>query len=177
MHCNSTEAVPETSNTAQVGQLYMEHKNWLSVFLYRKLGCSETSADLLQDTYLRLLNRQSLPPARESRKYLTYIAKGLVVDLYRRRRIEQAYIEYLEQQPEPEYPSPEVQAQAVQALVEIDNLLHRLSDKARRAFLMKQLDGLSYKEIAFSLGVSVSSVEKYIAKALQTCMLAALEVQ
>jgi RNA polymerase sigma-70 factor (ECF subfamily) len=39
---------------------------------------------------------------------------------------------------------------------------------------MRQLEGKSYKEIAFELEVSVSSVEKYVAKGLQGCMLAML---
>jgi RNA polymerase sigma-70 factor (ECF subfamily) len=62
----------------------------------------------------------------------------------------------------------------VEALVEIDTLLHKLPIKARQALLMRQLEGKSYKEIAFELEVSVSSVEKYVAKGLQGCMLAML---
>ncbi|WP_417579633.1 sigma-70 family RNA polymerase sigma factor [Nitrincola sp.] len=67
-------------------------------------------------------------------------------------------------------PSAEEHVLMMEALVSIDALLHRLPDKVREALLLRQLDNLSYKEIAKRLNVSVSSVEKYVAKALQACM-------
>ncbi|WP_347709769.1 sigma-70 family RNA polymerase sigma factor [Halomonas llamarensis] len=142
-----------------------------------KLGCSHTAADLAHDTYLRILARGTTPEPDQSRRFLTQIAKGLMVDHYRRRRIETTYLETLSHLPEPMAPSPEEQALTIEALVEIDALLHGLPDKPRRAFLMCRLDGLSYPEIANSLGVSVSSVEKYIAKALLVCHQAVHEPQ
>lgn len=160
----------------QIGELYLEHKSWLSTYIQKRLGCPHATADLLQDTYLRLMTKKQLPVVEESRKFLTHIAKGLVIDLHRKRRIEQAYLEYLEQWPEPEFPSPEFQVQAIQALVEVDKLIHTLPDKARQALLMRQLDGMSYKEIACQLRVSVSSVEKYIAKAMQSCLMGVMDV-
>ncbi|HDU1659061.1 TPA: RNA polymerase subunit sigma, partial [Klebsiella pneumoniae] len=47
--------------------------------------------------------------------------------------------------------------------------------KTREAFLLSQLDGLTYSEIALKLGVSVSSVKKYVAKAIEHCLLFRLE--
>jgi len=158
-------------------QLYREHHSWLSGFLQRRLGCSHSAADLVQDTYLRLLTNGKLPPAEHSRGYLTRIAKGLMIDLYRRRRIESAYLEELCRQPEAVHPSPEVRAQTVEALMTIDRLLQGLPVNVRRALLMRRLDGMSYREIAEELEVSVSSVEKYVARALQSCLQAALEME
>lgn len=159
----------------QLEQLYRDHHSWLSGFLQRRLGCSHSAADLLQDTYLRLLTRGRLPEHAHSRGYLTRIAKGLVIDLYRRRRVEQAYLDELASQPEASHPSPEVQAQAVEALMLVDRLLRGLPNNVSRALLMHRLDGMGYREIAEQLGVSVSSVEKYIARALQHCLMVALE--
>ncbi|MNY46243.1 putative RNA polymerase sigma factor FecI [compost metagenome] len=52
-------------------------------------------------------------------------------------------------------------------------MLDGLSAKARAAFLYSQIDGLTHKEIATALGVSVSMVRQYIAQALQRCYAAA----
>ncbi len=166
-----------TVNMASIDHMYQEHRSWLSLFIQRRLNCPETTADLVQDTYLRLLVRGKLPEQKDSRRYLTHIAKGLVIDLYRRRNIEAAYLELLEQEPAQISGSPESQLIVVEALVEVDALLHRLPNKARQALLMRQLEGMSYKQIALELDVSVSSVEKYVAKALQGCLLIALEEQ
>ena len=161
----------------QMDTLYREHHRWLSGFLQRRLGCSHSAADLVQDTYLRLLTSGKLPPLEHSRGYLTRIAKGLMIDLYRRRRIESAYLEELALQPETVHPSPEELTQTVEALMTIDRLLQGLPINVRRALLMRRLDGISYAEIAEQLGVSVSSVEKYVARALQACLLAALDIE
>ena len=41
--------------------------------------------------------------------------------------------------------------------------------------LIHILDGLTYSEIAHKLGVSISSVKKYVAKAVEHCLLFRLE--
>lgn len=161
-----------TRHMKEVELLYIEHRSWLSLFIQRRLGCPDDTADLIHDTYLRILNSGRLPPREDSKRFLTHVAKGLLIDRYRRQQIEQAYQEHLQQLPESYAPSAETQVQMIEALVEIDSLLHSLPDKIRQAFLLRQLDNLSYKEIGQQLNVSVSSVEKYVAKALQVCMTA-----
>lgn len=153
----------------QVEILYADHHGWLHSWLRRKLGNAFDAADLAQDTYLRVLARGYAPRAEESRQHLTQIANGLVVDLLRRRRIEQACLEAIAHLPESQAPSPESRAQIIQTLVEIDAILSSLPANVRNALLMCKLEGLGYREIARKLGVSTSSVEKYIARALVAC--------
>ncbi len=167
----------DPANMQRIDNMYQEHRSWLSMYVQRRLGCPEITADLVQDTYLRLLTKGKLPEQKDSRRYLTTIAKGLVIDRYRRRRIESAYLKLLESEPENVSPSPESHTLVIEALVEIDTLLKKLPLKACQALLMRQLEGKSYKQIAQELEISVSSVEKYVAKALQTCMLTMLESQ
>ena len=107
-------------------------------------------------------------------QHLAQIAKGLVIDLYRRRQIEAAYLDALARLPQPLAPSAEDCAAAVQALVDIDAVLNGLPPKAREALLLRKLDGMSYRDIATRLRVSVSSVEKYVATALLACCQARL---
>lgn len=153
----------------QVAALYADHHGWLRGWLRRKLGNAFDAADLAHDTYLRVLRSGRVPEAHLSRQYLTRIASGLMVDLYRRRQIEAAYLDAISHLPEPQAPSEEARALVIEALIEIDAVLHGLPAKARTALLLCKLDGLSYREIAAQLGVSVSSVEKYVATALLAC--------
>lgn len=168
-------AATNSSLAKQVEQLYREHHNWLSSFIQRRIGCPQDTADLIHDTYLRILASGRLPKKNDAKRFLTHVAKGLLIDHYRRKQIEEAYQEYLQQQPLNHNPSAEMHVQMIEALTEIDTLLHRLPAHVREALLLRQLDNLSYKEIAKRLNVSVSSVEKYIAKALQACMEAAID--
>lgn len=159
----------------QLDLLYREHHGWLSTFLRKRMGCSQGAADLAQDTYLRILTTGLPHGVEQPRGFLARIARGLVIDRYRRKRIETAYLEQIALYPQDQVPSPETRLLVIETLIELDRLLDELPGKVRQAFLLHRLDGLSYREIAEHLGVSVSSVEKYIARGLQACLLASLE--
>ena len=60
----------------------------------------------------------------------------------------------------------------LETLARVDALLDGLRPKVRMAFLLSRLEGLSYKQIAVRLGVSLASVEKYMASAIRHCYLA-----
>ncbi len=166
----------ESSFTQQsVDSLYVAHHGWLHGWLRRKLGNAFDAADLAHDTYVRILVSGNTPAPEQSRQYLARVANGLVIDLYRRRQIEAAYLQAIILLPEPEVPSEETRALVIEALVEIDVILHSIAPKARAALLMCKLDGMTYREIAGRLNVSLSSVEKYVASALQACYCALYE--
>ena len=100
------------------------------------------------------------------------IARGLLIDHFRRSALERAYLDELGQLPQAIQPSAEEQALALDALREIDRLLGQLSSNARAAFLHNRLDGMGHAEIAERLGVSVSRVRQYLAQGLRQCYIA-----
>ncbi|WP_188395073.1 sigma-70 family RNA polymerase sigma factor [Oxalicibacterium flavum] len=153
--------------------LYSDHHGWLFGWLRKKLGCSDHAADLAQDTFVQLMSAAQPVAMQEPRAYLTTIARRLVFASWRRRDLEQAWLAELAALPEDVAPSPEEKAIVLETLLAIDSLLDGLSHKARTAFLMSQLDGLTYQQIATELGVSASRVRQYMAQAL-TCCYAAL---
>jgi RNA polymerase sigma factor (sigma-70 family) len=53
-----------------------------------------------------------------------------------------------------------------QSLNVVIAVLEELDERTRDAFILHRLEGMKHAEIAELLGVSVSSVEKYIIKAL-----------
>lgn len=162
---------------AGIESLYTEHHGWLRTWLRRRLGNAFDAADLAHDTYLRILKSGRVPEPHQSRQHLAQIAKCLVIDLHRRRQIETAYLDAIAHLPPAHAPSEETRALTVQALIEIDLILNGMPAKVREALLLCRLDGLSYTEIAARLGVSVSSVKKYIATALLACYQAQLAAE
>lgn len=160
---------PELELHQQIEVLYSNHHGWLQGWLRGKLGSAFDAADLAHDTYLRILARGRAPRPEESRRHLAQIANGLMVDLFRRRHIEAAYLEALAHLPPAAMPTPETRALIIEALTEIDTILAGLPAKVREAFLLCKVEGLDYREIARRLDVSVSSVEKYMVRALLAC--------
>ncbi|THU05076.1 sigma-70 family RNA polymerase sigma factor [Lampropedia puyangensis] len=156
-----------------LADLYTDHHQWLQQWLRRRLGNAADAADMAHDTFVRILSkRQSgmlAQPLHEPRAYLSTIARGLVIDHWRRRELEQAWLQTLAALPEEAMPAPEVRLQALQALMEIDRLLHTLKPKVRSAFLLAQLDGLTCPQIAKHLGVSLATAERYVAQGLRAC--------
>lgn len=153
---------------SHVDALYSHHHKWLQGWLLRKIGNACDAADIAQDVFVRLLHR-NVPQVREPRTYLGTIANGLVIDFWRRRELEQAWLETLANLPEAHAPSPESRMQFLQTLIEIDRMLDTLKPRVRTAFLLAQLDGLTCPQIAAQIGVSLATVERYIAKALRQC--------
>lgn len=149
-----------------VNQLYVHHHSWIFNFLRRKLGCTHEAADLTQDTFVKVMLKDNLREVIQPRAYITHIAHGVMVNHVRRKEIEKAYLDYIKHQPELEYGSPETRAIVLETLFQIDEMLDGLSVKVKKAFLLGQLEGLSHGEIAKEMQVTVSSVRKYIAKAL-----------
>lgn len=92
-----------------------------------------------------------------------------MIDQWRRLRIERAYLESIAHLPEPQTPSLESRALILETLMQIDAMLDRMPDKVRQAFVMSQFEGLGYAQIAERLEVSVSSVQKYMIRAIQAC--------
>lgn len=166
----------EKTSALAVQQLYDAHHGWLFGWLRRRLGNSADAADLAQDTFVGLLTayrRCAMPDLREPRAYLTSIAKRLMVDMYRRNGLEQAYLAALAAKPSQYAPSEEERLVVLQTLREVDALLEGLPEKARVAFLLSQLDGMTYAQIGTEMGVSVRTVKRYMAEAFKQCILAA----
>ncbi|MDH4571876.1 sigma-70 family RNA polymerase sigma factor [Salinicola acroporae] len=149
--------------------LYRAHHGWLKGWLRQRLACSEQAADLAQDTFLRVLTRHGDAMTATSRALLVTIAKGLVVDHWRRSALEKAYLEALAALPESQVPSPEVQHEALELLARLSTLLDGLKPLTREAFLLRQLGGLSHATIARRLGVSTRTIERHVADALYRC--------
>ncbi len=167
----------DLSLRSAVDVLYSDHHGWLQGWLRKRLGNTFDAADLAQDTFVRVIKARTALDIREPRPYLSMIAKGLLIDLFRRRSLEQSYLEVLAAMPQEQHPSLEEQAIMLQALMEIDRLLLGLGPRVRQAFILSQFDGLTYPQIAERLGVSVRSVNNHMAKAMEHCCLMQIQLQ
>ncbi|TBU92898.1 RNA polymerase sigma factor [Phytopseudomonas dryadis] len=163
----------QSTHQQLTSQLYRDHRDWLLGWLRKSLSCPQRAEDLSQDTFVRVLGKADLQQLREPRALLGTIARGLLIDHFRRSALERAYLDELSRTPQAVHGGPEEQALVLEALREIDRLLGNLSLKARSAFLYNRIDGLGHAEIAGLLGVSVPRVRQYLAQALRQCYIAA----
>ncbi|MCA1323626.1 sigma-70 family RNA polymerase sigma factor [Herbaspirillum sp. alder98] len=161
---------PDLSAARDVGVLYTDHHSWLQQWLRARLGNACDAADLAHDTFLRVIERRRVAEINEPRAFLTTVARGILVNWYQRRALESAFLEALAALPEAEAPSPEQRYLILETLTQVDAMLDSLPPRARQAFLLSQLDGLKYDDIATRLGCSLISVKRYMKQAFLACL-------
>lgn len=154
--------------------LYREHHPWLQGLLRKRVGNRDDAADLAHDIFLRVMGSAvPVQEIREPQRYLATVARGMVADFFRRRSLEQAYVDYLSDLPGELAPSAEDQAIVQETLVAVDRMLLGLPDKVRQAFLLAHFGDLSYPEIAQALSISLRTVSNYLTRALEHCCIEA----
>ena len=163
-------SAPHNNHLALIEALYSGHHGWLYATLRKKLGNAMDAADLTQDTFTRILaSRVSV--IEQPRAYLSCVAKGILVNWYQRKALEHAYLDALALLPAPQVPSPELRFIVLETLHEIDAMLDALPPLVKRAFLLSQISGLRYDDIAAQLGVSLITVKRYMKQAFVQCLL------
>lgn len=156
-----------------VEQLYKEHHHWLNHWFCSQLTCSHQAADLAHDTFLRVLikrHHSQQKPIQQPRAFLQVIARGILVDHYRKRAVERSFLEALATLPEAFELSVEEKQILLQTLQQIDAILETLPDMVRKAFLRSQLDGLTYLQIADEMNISVRTVKRYMQQGFSRCL-------
>lgn len=153
------------------GQLFLVHQQELLAWLTRKLRDRELAADLTQETFLRIAElgeRKDSAPIRNSRSYLFRTANNLAIDHARQRKREAPiYMEDgLAETLVDTRCSPEENAISRNNLVWLNSRLSTLPERTASVFRMSRVDGLTYREIAQRLGISDSSVQKHLSRAL-----------
>src|SRR5688572_2014246 len=121
--------------------------------------------DLMQEAFLRLQLYCRDSAVHNSEAFLVRTALNLSAEQGRRAyggrwADEEEVLAVIDSAPAPD----EVYA-AQQRVSRVKAGLQRLGPRSREAFLLHRLEGLSYVQIAQQLGISVSMVEKHIARA------------
>ncbi|MGJ7490483.1 sigma-70 family RNA polymerase sigma factor [Variovorax sp. ZT4R33] len=164
----------DRSFPTELHALYSHHHGWLYTWLRKKLRNGCDAADLAQDTFVRVLVGQKFSALQsEPRALLTHIAKGLVIDHWRRQDVERAYLDSLAAMPANVVPSPETCLLILEALQRIEVMLRELPEKTRDIFLQAQFDGMGYADIAKLHNTSLITVKRHMRKAFAACLAAA----
>ncbi len=171
-------------------RLYRAHHRRLIGRLAQRLPNPGDAEEVAQEAYLRCLAREAPSEASEVRSWLSYlfrVARNLAIDRMRREAMTRDKLDLLagdSARSQKERRRPGVHRAAPLSLVEpvsermidargelvaLAAAINDLEPRIRQAFIWHRFHGLAYAEIARRLGVSVSSVEKYIMTALLAC--------
>ncbi|MDD2136236.1 MULTISPECIES: sigma-70 family RNA polymerase sigma factor [Pseudomonas] len=152
-----------------IGELYIQHHSWVVSMLRRKLGNRDQALDMAQDTFVRLLRSEMPSLLREPRAYLGTVANRLCLQHFRRQALERAYLNSLALLEPQHQPDEETRLLVLEALDAVGQVLDGLGSKVREIFLLSQLDGWTYPQIAEHLGLTTNVVQKAMLKAYRHC--------
>jgi len=166
-----------------VGRAIERNDRMLVRWLAQKFGDIETARDIAQSAYLRVWRYAQTQRIDNLQALIFKTAANLAANEFRaRKRIHSLKIESpsasrenLIEQVASEQPSPEATAVAREEIAASLQAINSLPLQARRAFILSRFEEKTYREIAVILGVSESSIEKYIIAALKALRAAAEE--
>ncbi len=156
---------------AAFAELFTRYEGPIFGYLYRMVGDRAWAEDLAQEAFIRAYQHLGkLGPPYDFKSWTYRIASNLALDGLRRHRDTVALPDWDAGQataPEPkaQQPGPEDQTRLSELRSAIWRTLHQLSDRYRQILILREIDGLSYKEIAAALGLSMSNVKVTIHRA------------
>jgi RNA polymerase sigma factor (sigma-70 family) len=163
-------AQPDASRSA-VSRAYVENRNFLHKYLSRFLSDRHDVEDVAQEAFLRAFVAEQQKEIEQPKAYLFRTAKN--VALTRLTKKSHQITDYIEECSASvvidnvERPDKELEAEQKFGLY--CEALASLSDKCREVFLLRKVHGLPHKEIAERMGLTVSSVEKYLRTGILEC--------
>jgi|GEM_PF-237027 len=153
-----------------LSHLFREHNRSLLNFLVLRLRSVHEARDVAQEAYVRLLQLDRPGAVSLLRAYLFRIAANLAVDRLRRRAVRERVAAELFDVPEHDEP-PERAVLAMQEFEIVREVLSGMPAKARRAFVLHVVDGLSTPEVARAVGLSERMVRLHVSRVLTQCKL------
>jgi RNA polymerase sigma factor (sigma-70 family) len=138
----------------------------------RRMGRSrEDAEDLIQEAFLRLHIYCQTHEVREQEAFLVRTVRNLSVDSHRRAHRELYVDDPVETLPLVDIRlTPDEDVAVQQRLDTVRAVLDALKPRTREVFLMHRVEGYSSAQIAEQFEISVSAVEKHIARAVLALM-------
>ena len=121
--------------------------------------------DLVQEVFLRFVDSvDSLRDPKALRPYLYGIAARIAISEVRRRRVRR-FVGLSDSGDLPDLPSMSADHESREVLQALARTLDRLGSRERVVFVLHEVNGVEFSEIAAALGLSESTVKRAIARA------------
>jgi len=141
----------------------------LTRFLQRNWRNEAEINDLRQETYARVYEAAGRERPGLAKPFLFQVARNLMIDRLRKQSVvsleTMADFDWLNVSDDK--PSSEAYVAARQELRLLQTAMDELPPRCRQVVLMRKLDGLSQKEVAKQMGITIETVENQVAKGMR----------
>lgn len=160
--------LPSTEQPETVALLYQRHGSALRQYFKRRLSAGADFEDLVQEVFVRLLRRGDTSDIEKLDAYLFETASSVLMDYGRQSQSRQVrhHITFDQNLHGDVDFSVEHVLGERELLANVGAALLELPERTRMIFVMRRIDGMRHGDIALRLGISVSAVEKHVARAM-----------
>lgn len=166
-----------SSNSGQefdqdIGALARRYEPILKRFFRRRVVEGADVDDLVQDVFLRLTRRGELTDVANLEGYIFQIAANILRDRLR-QQVTHRFKDHepiQDDQIEEAVLSPERVLQGKEALERLKGALLELPERTRSVFFLCRIEGIPHADVGTRMGLSLSAVNKHMAKAMEFLM-------
>ncbi|WP_372934322.1 RNA polymerase sigma factor [Mariniphaga sediminis] len=149
-----------------INKLYEMFSRKLYNFAFSYLKTEEDALDVVQTVFINLWDkRKNISDDSNLESYLFTVTKNTVISTFRKKVQEKKYLENLRQTTVLSYNDTDEKYDYEILYEKIQKLIEELPEKRRHIFKLYKEEGLSNKEIAEKLNISVKTVEDHKTKA------------
>jgi len=149
--------------------LYNKYSKRLYKFAYSILKSQEESENIVQDVFLGLWENRNKVEKDSSVKYYVFtIAYNSAISIIRKKARESQFIEYLRSLQELNQEPAIIELEYHELTDRLDDIINHLPDRQKSVYLLHNLEGLKYSEIAVRLNISVNTIENHMSRAFKT---------
>jgi RNA polymerase sigma factor (sigma-70 family) len=142
----------------------------LLAYIRRWIGDAAEAEDILQESlYELVLAHRMMQPVEQAGAWLVRVARNRIIDRFRRRGARQHRLEWRAGETDAvdgaladllpaADAGPEAAAMRALLLAEIETALAQLPPEQREVFIAQELEGISFRELAERLGVSINTL-------------------
>lgn len=145
-----------------IESLYTQLHDQLCLYICSRTGYADEAEDILQDVFLRIhANIDSIRDLNKLEGWIYQVARNCIIDYYRRQR---RAVELTEDFPQETVEEDDPYASRIPYVRE---LVNTLPQPYRQAILLTEYEGLTQKEMADQLGISLSGAKSRVQRARQ----------
>ena len=166
-----------SGDRAAFKELIKKHQGTVTGIIYRYTGNHNEVEDLAQDIFLKIYKAaDSYVPRAQFKTWLYKVVANHCLNFFRSQK-RKAFITSLDQslsedhnphiqRTDAQKEQPEILLQQQELHIALKKALSELPERQRMAIILHRFEGLSYKEVADTLGSSLSAVESLIFRAM-----------
>lgn len=152
---------------AFIDALYRKYSRALWKFLARQRLSRDEVADIVQETYCRILQAGNVDAIRNPKAFLFRVAHNVRLNKHKlRRSVGQEPLDIDGIDIASDEPGPYRSFKGEQELAVVRAAFEELAPKCREAFVMNRFENMTFAQIAAELDLSVSMIEKHVSHAL-----------